>query len=651
MSSCVQVGDTQKKAVQSTKQHHRSHSDVRDIAMIPSRTLTDFRTLKDEDGYGQIEPTPADSEGTVDALAFYNESLRAAALFAGDPLRRSDLDQREYSKRNVVLPKARLVNNDASSSDIRDAILASFQRETERPKSTKATSDQSLNSTGNQGSLENRRDGCQKDRKGAVSRKSVDLPRSSSVYARSNEPSELVNWKEGLRNSASPPRKLSHHNSPEKRIEPKKDRGRSLSRDHYPFACMSPKRFPGSQVLSPQDRRHVEILNQHNNFKESPGACDFRESLRPFLTGVQERQNVPAQVGFESRLANSPAGVSHQMTLNSEESVVPNVIARLMGLEEIPSSNRQSIPSSKVPDAKSRGDKLFRGLVQFDPQIIRPTSPPPPPPCQSKKFVDHQLEQLSASDREYGLQEDYDDNYPAQYKLEEGFCSCEEDKDYERLNSKPFLPFEDEHQEVAHPASGQLAEPGTLTDSTTQAEDTNIITPEKKKKIIRKILDAMRPKAFLKISRRKQTEQEKSPVTKLITNDAQPLQELLEKQQQTTQIKVTTNLKLPGGMNNEEPPRYTTSDSSSVKQVQEQQTDSCNSSESSVVKPCILQPDEKKIVVMKPSTRFQDSNASITKVRHVETASSTSTVDKEMSPTRRTAQVNNEDWNPAKDQR
>jgi hypothetical protein len=645
MPFCVQVDDTHKKAVQSTKQHHRSHSD---LAVNPSRTVPEFRTLKDGSGSDQVEPTSADSEGTVDALAFYNnESLRAAALFAGDSRRRSDLDQRE----NVVLPKARLADNDVSSADIRDAILASFQRKIEYSKGTKANSEQSLTSSCNQGSLRARRDGSQK---GAVSRKSVDLPRSSSPY----EPAELVNWKDGLRSSTSPPRKLSHHNSPERRVEPKKDRGRSLSKDHYPFASLSPKRFPGtSQGPNPQDRRHGEILNQDYNFKESPGASDFRESLRPFLTGAQERQNVPAQVSFASRSGVSSesnlVGVSHQRFNSEAESnehpVVPNVIARLMGLEDIPASNQQGIPSSRVPDAKSRGDKFFRGLVQFDPQIMRPTSPSPPPPCHSKKYVVHHLEQPSAYYKnEYRLEGAYEDNYPAQYRLEQELCSSEEDRDYEHLNSVSFLPFEDEHQEGAHLMSRQLAESGKLADATTQAEDINIVAPEKKKKMIRKILEAMRPKVF---SRRKQTEQEKSPVTKLTTNDVQPVQELdLETQQQTTLVKVITGLKLPSETEYEEPPRYTTSDTSSVKQVQERQTDS-SSSESSVVKTCILQPDEEKIVVMKPNTRSEGSHAALSQVRHVEAASSTST-DKEMIPTRRTAPTNNEDRNlNAKDQR
>ncbi|KAG0626322.1 hypothetical protein M758_2G118800 [Ceratodon purpureus] len=654
-NSFSKVDDTQMKAVRSTKQHHRSHSDV---SVNPSRTLSDFCTLKDGNGSDRIEPTPTYSEGTVDALTlFNNESLRAAALLAGDSRRRSDLDHREFRNlQKVVVPKARVVDNDLSASDVRDVILASFQRDMECSESTKANSDQSLNSSRNQSSLKNRRDGCQKDRKRSASRESVDLPRPSSVYARSCEPTELVNWKEGLRSSASPPRKLSHHNSPERRVEPKKDRGRSLSKDHYPFASMSPKRFPASLSPNLQDRRHGEILNQDYNFKESPGASDFRESLKPFLTVQGRQSNASAQERFASRSIDSSGfsernlvGVSHRVadSESSEHSVVPNVIARLMGLEKIPSHNQQGVPSSRVPDTRSRGDKFFRGLVQFDPQITRPTSPPPPPPCHSKNYLAHHVEKPSAYCRnEYELEGAYQDNYPAQYKLEQELWSSEEDREYEHFNSMPFLPFEDDYQEGAHQASGKVAESRELLDPTTQAEDINIVAPEKKKKMIRKILEAMHPKVFLKISRRKQTEQEKSPVSKLITNDVQPVQEFFEKQQQTTLVKVVTNLKSSGGTESEELSRYSTSDTSSVKKVQEQQTYSSNSSKSSV-KPCILQPDEDKSVEMKCKTRPQDSSAGTFQVRHVDTASSTST-NKETVPIK--AQINKEDRNLAKDQ-
>lgn len=654
----MQIEDALKKALQSRKQHRRTYSDVSDLAVTPTRTLTDFRTLKDENTSHQLEPTPAYSAGAADALAFYNnESFRASALFEGDSRRLSDLDYRGHSYRDVVLPKARLVDNDSSSADIRDAILASFQRELERPKSTKTTSDQSLNSSCNLRFLKNRRlDRCKEDRK------SVEMQSSSSVYARSSEPGELVDWKEGLRSSASPPRKLSDHNSSERRVEPKKDRGRFLSRDRYLFPSMSPKRFPASQDTNPQDYRHGDIRNQDFVFMESPGASDFRESLRPFLAGAQERQNAgPPQESFTSRSGRSSGvnesnvfGVSHRMFHGEscEHSMVPNVIARLMGLEEIPSSKQQANSIPKVPDAKSRGVKFFRGLVQFDPQITRPTSPSPPPPCQSK-YVAHHLEQPSAYyGKEHRLEGTYQNSYPAQCKLEQGLCSSEEDRDYEHLNSVPFHPCENEHQQGASPASEQLEKSGKLEDPTNEAEGIIIVTPEKKKTTIRKILEAMRPKVLLKISRRKQTEEEKSQVTKLITKDLQPVEELLEEKQQPTLIKTITGLKLPSGTENEEPPRlYTTSDTSSVKQMQERQTDGSNSSESSVVKPYILQPHENKIVVMKPNTRSQDSNAGILPVRHVETASSTSTVEKEMVPIRRPAQRNNEDRNLTKDQR
>lgn len=680
---CVQMEDGHKKTGQPTSQHHKSYSDISDLAATPTRTFTEFCTSKDDNGDIEAKPAnsegtkpsysegtkPAFSEGTLDALAFYNyESLRAAAIFAGDPRRRSDLDHREYSKRSVTspnrVPKQRQLNSDytqqSSSSEIRDALLATFRRESERPKLAK--SDQALKRNGS---------------KEAGSRKGVNLPRSNSIFARGLETSEILQWKDGLRSSASPPRRLtreaaplkgskspsrssgatkmlSHHSSPERRVEPKKDRGRSLSKD-YPFPSRSPKK-----IFGPHGER--TLGKDYNGFKESPGASNFRESLRPFMIGAQERHIVPARESFASRLVDSSG-----QDLDGRTDTSVNVIARLMGLEaEIPSSStQQNINSSSEAardHAKSRGDKFFRGLVQFDPQTIRSTSPPPPPPYQSKK---HHLGPPSAYYKQQyngSLQGDqYQGNYPPQFNMEQGLCCCEEDRDYEHLHlSGPFLSFEDDCKELA---TGQLAynKEGLPDAHHSAPEVCSLLVKQspRKKKMLWKILEAMRPKVLLKISRRKQTEQDKSPVvTNSVTKDiiVQPVRQVLEKQQQTTQMNgASFGSKLPSGADNEDPPRY----SSSIKQVQEQQqqTDSSNSTESSIVKPCISQPDESKsIVVMKPTantlstSRPQLPNADIFQVRQVESASSNS-YDKEKCPTRKAAQRNNEDCNLANDLR
>lgn len=637
--------DMHKKMVQPTSRHHRSYSDVSDFAATPSRTFTEFHTSNGDMGpkptYSEgtrpafSEPRPTISEGTMNALAFYNyESLQAAANFRGDPRRRSDLDHRDYIRRSLPSSKralkVRQVHSDytqhSSSPDLRDALFTNFS------ECHKANySDQIF-----KGEVESR-----------------NLPRSTSIYERGLESSRLLHWKDGLRSSTSPPckstkeakghctklpnkpsgttRMISHHSSPEKRVELKsRDRGRSLSKD-YAFVTMSPK------------KHFREVLGE-----ESPGATNFRDSLRPFITGPI----VPTRKSFASRLTNT-----REQNMESRDMSV-NVIARLMGLEETMSSTQQtsSKASSKVVhDAKSRGEKFFRGLVQFDPQTMRALSPPPPvPSCQSKK---HYLGQCYWQESN-GLQEDqYQENYTTQYKMEQRLCCCEEDRDYEHLNisRRPLHSFENDYKEAPKQLGyhkddlpPKLADVHQADDAKHDAQVEILPSlkkqPNQKKKTLWKILEAMRPKVLRKNSRHKQAEPE---MLRLTENSIKPIQEM---QQQTT--RVSFGLKLSSGADKDEPSKYKNFN----KQVQEheQQTISNNNIESSIIKPCI---DETTVVVVKPVDRMILSNArsqlSIVdtfQVRQVETTSGNSNNNKKC-PSRRASQINNEDCNLAHDQR
>ena len=78
---------------------------------------------------------------------------------------------------------------------------------------------------------------------------------------------------------------------------------------------------------------------------------------------------------------------------------VPNVVARLMGLEELPSFDQSQLLPPKPLEAKLRSDEasLYQQHLQGNPQE---GSPPPPPPCQLNDYnYDHRRSDVSGGFR------------------------------------------------------------------------------------------------------------------------------------------------------------------------------------------------------------------------------------------------------------
>lgn len=650
---------------QSTKQHYRSHSDISDLASTPTRTLTEFGPSQETNG--QPQEKTAHSESKMDAIEFYyNESLRAAAIFAADPRRRSDLDQREYRKlpRKTIPASPRLVSMGASesSSDTRDNIVrGSSHNESERPRDITKTNTARLLGDGHHHSyskkfqrpLDKRVDGR---------RKAADLPRSPSIFGR-YEPKELVHWKEGLR-SSSPPRKsftkemdpqnvsdgsaksfrrfsgnsegvVSRHILPEGRVEVKKESPhvRSMPRDRCTFASIGPHKH----VLASPDSNSI---HKDCSFKESPGAADFRESLRPFLAGAEEdrwgldqshNSNEKNLIGFPHQICDHEQILVSKVN-SKEHRKVSSIVGRLMGLEEIPSSNQQvKVSLPKVPDASSRGDKFFRGLVQFDPRVQKIKSSSPPPPCRPKKYVVQSLQPPSEYYRQGAC---HQHNYPAQYKIEERLCGCccEEDRDYEHPTTNSFNPCEQEDQDwsVHHAdprqqeenhgsSSPQLEDPNIQDLNASVAPKTLMKRSDHKKKTFWKILEAMRPRTLLKISRRKQSKGEKLPSDKTIAGEVQLIPELdLGQHQQTDVIQAS---KLSTSAKNQEHLFYP----NSVSQKQDQLTENCDNNGLNMAERARFQSED-DILMMRAigNAGSQVAKTGTFQVRHVKTTSSTS---------------------------
>lgn len=143
------------------------------------------------------------------------------------------------------------------------------------------------------------------------------------------------------------------------------------------------------------------------------------------------------------------------------------------------------------------------------------------------------------------MQEDqYQENYPAKYNMEQKLSCYDEDRDYENLQlSKPFLRFDDGYKEppklladafqaedhASYGAAQAEIFPGLLMkQSTTQ-----------KKKMLWKIIEAMRPKGLRKMSRRKQ---QTEPISTNSSVIEQPIQQVLETQQHTIDSKSSCGL-------------------------------------------------------------------------------------------------------------
>nr|XP_024394287.1 uncharacterized protein LOC112291315 isoform X2 [Physcomitrium patens] len=515
--------------------------------------------------------------------------------FAAEPRHRSNLDQREKSKhhRKTIPAVSRVVNMGASesSSDTRNhTVGGSFQKEVECRSGTTNTNNahHTLSSRSHQSYFKSSQ--RPQDRRVDGSRKAAESSRSSSFSARS-KPKEIVHQKEGLRSSVS----LFS-------ISVTKDADLLNDSDD---SAKSPCRSAGR-------------IDSRRSFTDGRGDSTMRSLRGKSLSRRDSEQSLSSR---ESVLVSIPSQKCDHNHLPSGEADskghrrVPSVIARLMGLEEIPISNQPStIFASKVPDAPSRRDKLFKGLMQFDPQVQRAASPPPPTPCQSKKYVVHGLKPHSAFCRQQACDE-Y--NYLAQYITEESLSRCEEDKDYEHASTKPFTPLEEErHEGFACPVFEQLEENDggsslELEHSIIQDVDTNVFTDMfmepslHKRKMLQNAFETIRPRVLLTISRRKQSDGGKPSPDKMITGDGHVAMKLDMNHEHQTQVDCAIKASESSTpAKNLDSSLYPISGS----QAQEQQTESGDIAVLNVRKPA----------------RSQFSNADIFRVRHVETASGAS---------------------------
>lgn len=406
--------------------HQRAFSESSEIFTKSFETPTESRASPDEKESRHLDHSPLYSEDSGGGLAFYyhDPTSRERANYGARAF--------EHPKNlNVVIPtrtsanataNANSSNNDApTSSNIRDIVRASFDRdhqqrgELTKPRlSVDGTQSQShgrqeLKNLPRSSSVDGRRETAPTPR-----HPPTDLPRSSSVGGRGAS-RMLADWKDGLRSSGASPRltskerELLNQNAALQRNQVKPGETRDAPRltvelKEGPRLSVSvDDRRERPHGTSPRPISHIREPcelppSTSSDFKESLRAADIKELLRGSqkvgreghrysVDGTRDtpRASTAPRLSVDGReCSNTLAPRTANLDVGGEfvrqssgrgeggemRRKASNVVARLMGLDELPSVKEQH----RLPrrDVVMETDPLQEFLLSGG-------SPPPPP--------------------------------------------------------------------------------------------------------------------------------------------------------------------------------------------------------------------------------------------------------------------------------
>lgn len=269
----------------------------------------------------------------------------------------------------------------------------------------------------------------------------ADLPRSSSVDGRGSS-RMMADWKDVLRHSSGSPRMTSK----EKDLLKSSTAGRNSSEGRSDATRLTVELKEGPRLsVSVDDRRSFtegrasprpvrsnsrcadqssDMPVQPFDFKESLRAADFKDTLRSSQKGregprfsVDGTRDIPRapiapRLSVDGRDSAHSCAVPRRLKLDGRDASrrenrqgihkksdyfidndtegdvhrkAPNVVARLMGLEELPNSakGRHHLPP-RNPETRTRETNLLQGFLQYDPHK---GSPPPPPPLDDYNYM------------------------------------------------------------------------------------------------------------------------------------------------------------------------------------------------------------------------------------------------------------------------
>lgn len=502
------------KSVESTTReqpHHRPvYSDSSEIFTKSFETPTESRTSPDE----KSNQSPMYSEeSVVGGLASYfndnpplGSSVSAAtSRYASFEHHHDDRSELVCKQLNVVVPARANFGNQQSSTDIRDIVRASFERDPrkEKPQLQLLPVDAAA-AAAPQNLLPRSSSVDGKDRSSVPRSSSSDLPRSSSVGGRGAS-RMLADWKDGLRTSPRLTSKerdaLRNNNNKQKpnsgcdardvtrltvelkegprlsvsvddrraSVDGKVASPRPISRFRDAPTCEQQLPFKESLHRAPDDIKEFKKSMQKSLLrpddikefkKESLRADEIKEFLRgesKKLVGRHEghrfsvdgtrdapRACVAPRLSVDGRDVGNEttALVARKLKLDSKESNLDrgsfcrqssgrkasNVVARLMGLDELPA--KDTTPLLPPPGRLSKlYDPEFLHPEFLHSEFVHPEFSPPPPPSPPDDYDyahhDHEAfhrQRLRRSETESNVHEHFSSHHHQQFLKQELHC-------------------------------------------------------------------------------------------------------------------------------------------------------------------------------------------------------------------------------------